>query len=66
MLVLTRRIGEAIVLDGSIRIVVTAAKRGVARLGITAPLQIRVAREELLEGGGGKTAGRRGPPGSPR
>jgi carbon storage regulator CsrA len=61
MLVLTRRIGEAIVLDGGIRIVLTAAKRGVAQIGITAPLRVRVAREELLQNGQRKSFGTKGP-----
>jgi carbon storage regulator CsrA len=61
MLVLTRRIGEAVVLDGGIRIVLTAAKRGVAQIGITAPPRVRVAREELIQNGERKSSGAKGP-----
>ena len=47
MLVLSRRGGEAIVIDGGIRVVVLSVdKRGV-RLGIEAPESIQIQREEL-------------------
>lgn len=49
MLVLTRRAGEAIVIDGDIRVVVLSNdKRGV-RLGIEAPTDRAVLREELIQ-----------------
>jgi carbon storage regulator len=48
MLVLNRRVGEAIVLDGDIRLVVISCdKRGV-RLGIEAPAATTILREELV------------------
>lgn len=48
MLVLSRRGGEAILIDGGIRIVVLSVdKRGV-RLGIEAPESIQIQREELV------------------
>jgi carbon storage regulator len=47
MLVLTRKIGEAIVLDGGIRITVTSIKGDKVRLGIEAPPEVRVDREEV-------------------
>lgn len=47
MLVLNRRCGEAILLDGGIRIVVLDADRRGARIGIEAPLETRIQREEL-------------------
>jgi len=47
MLVLTRRVGEAIVIDGDIRIIVTAQQGDKVRIGITAPPSVRVDREEV-------------------
>jgi carbon storage regulator len=47
MLVLTRKVGEEIVIDESIRITVTAIKGGQVRIGITAPPDVRVNREEV-------------------
>lgn len=47
MLVLTRRIGEEIVIDGDIRVTVTAICGDRARIGITAPGSVRVDREEV-------------------
>jgi carbon storage regulator len=49
MLVLTRRIGETIVIDGSIRVTVVAIQEGRVRLGVTAPESVRVDREEIHE-----------------
>ena len=48
MLVLNRRRGEAIVVDGGIRIVVLESDRRGARIGIEAPSETRIQREELL------------------
>jgi carbon storage regulator len=48
MLVLTRKPGEAIVLDGGIRVTVLALGRSVVRLGIEAPVGVGIVREELL------------------
>jgi carbon storage regulator len=50
MLVLSRRIGEEIVIAGNIHVMVVAARGNRVRLGITAPPAISVARLELLEG----------------
>lgn len=47
MLVLTRRIGEEIVIDGNIRVTITAVKGDKVRIGISAPADIRVDREEV-------------------
>jgi len=49
MLVLTRRIGEEIIIDGNIRVVVTAISGNRVRLGIIAPRYVRVDREEVYE-----------------
>jgi carbon storage regulator len=47
MLVLTRRIGEEIVIGGDIRIRITAISSGKVRLGVTAPPSVRVDRAEI-------------------
>jgi carbon storage regulator len=47
MLVLTRRAGEEIVIDERIRIVVTAVRGDRVRLGITAPADVRVDRQQV-------------------
>ena len=48
MLVLTRRIGEEIVIAGNIRVAVVAVDGNKIRLGVTAPRSVPVARSELL------------------
>lgn len=50
MLVLTRRIGEEIVIAGDIQVVVLSVSGGKVRLGITAPSSVGVLRKELLRG----------------
>jgi carbon storage regulator len=47
MLVLTRRLGEEITIDGQIQIEVLALKNGHVRLGITAPATVSILRSEL-------------------
>ncbi len=48
MLVLTRKPGEQIVIDdGQIRITILAVKGDRVRVGITAPPDVRVDREEV-------------------
>ena len=49
MLVLTRRVGEEIVIDGNIRVVVVSVTGDKIRLGITAPSSITVDRKEVHE-----------------
>jgi carbon storage regulator len=49
MLVLTRRIGEEIVIDGSIRVTIVSIQEGRVRLGVTAPEDVRVDRQEIHE-----------------
>lgn len=49
MLVLTRRLGEQIVIDGHIRIVVLETKGGKVRIGVEAPADVRVDRLEIHE-----------------
>jgi carbon storage regulator len=52
MLVLHRRMGEALVIDGGIRVVVLSSTSRGARLGIVAPQATGVLREELTFGHG--------------
>jgi carbon storage regulator len=47
MLVLSRRVGEEIVIDGNIRVTVVEVQGNRIRLGITAPPEVAVHREEV-------------------
>src|SRR6266850_2501909 len=49
MLVLTRRIGEQLVIDGNIRVTVVAVNGDKVRLGTSAPPSVTVDRSELHE-----------------
>src|SRR5688572_9570545 len=49
MLVLTRRSGESIVIDGDIRVRVLRASGSRVRLGIEAPADVRIVREKADE-----------------
>jgi carbon storage regulator len=48
MLVLSRKIGEELVLDGNIRVTVVAVKGQKVQLGVSAPPGTHVLRQELL------------------
>jgi carbon storage regulator len=48
MLILTRREGDAIYIDGGVRIVVLSADRKGVRLGIEAPPDVRILRGEIV------------------
>jgi carbon storage regulator len=47
MLVLSRKVGESILISKSIRVTVVQAANGRIRLGIDAPPEVKVLREEL-------------------
>jgi len=47
MLVLSRKVGEQIVIDGGITVTVTSIDGGKVRLGISAPPDIRIDRAEV-------------------
>ena len=49
MLILSRRAGDSIVIDGGIRIVVIACERGGVRLGIEAPSDVTILRGEIVD-----------------
>lgn len=48
MLVLTRKVGEEIVIAGDIRVTVLAIRGNQIRLGFQAPPNVSIYREELL------------------
>jgi carbon storage regulator len=48
MLILGRRAGDSIVIDGGIRVVVLACDRGGVRLGIEAPPHVTILRGEIV------------------
>jgi carbon storage regulator len=47
MLILGRKPGDAIIIEGGIRIVVLASDRRGVRLGIDAPPSVSIVREEI-------------------
>ncbi len=49
MLVLTRRVGEEIVINNDIRVMVVAIQGDKVRIGINAPSSVRVDRKEVHE-----------------
>jgi carbon storage regulator len=49
MLVLSRRVGESVVVDNSITITVLEVRGDVVRVGIEAPRQIAILRSELVQ-----------------
>ena len=52
MLVLTRRPGESVVIEGRVVVKVLELRRRTVRLGIQAPKDISIVRKELLPGPG--------------
>lgn len=65
MLVLRRKAGEAIVLNGVITIHVLAVEGERVKLGISAPPEVVIVRSELLEGQGQPSAPTSGGYGGP-
>ncbi len=49
MLILSRRTGEAILIDGGVRVVVLGVDGNGVRLGIEAPSSVGIVREELAQ-----------------
>lgn len=49
MLVLTRKVGEAIIIGDDIHLTVVAVQDEKVRLGISAPKEVRVDRQEIYE-----------------
>lgn len=55
MLVLTRKPGQTIAIDGTIRITVLSVKGRQVRLGVEAPAELRIVREETFPTREGET-----------
>lgn len=49
MLILNRKPGEAVVIDGDIRVVILASDAGGVRVGIEAPAHVGILRAELVQ-----------------
>lgn len=49
MLILTRRVGESIMVGDDVTITVLGVKNNQVRIGVTAPRSIQVHREEIYE-----------------
>jgi carbon storage regulator len=49
MLVLTRKIGEEIIIDEDIRVTLVAIQGDRVRIGITAPRETRIERREIRQ-----------------
>jgi carbon storage regulator len=47
MLILSRKVGEEVIIDGRIRITITAVKGDRVRVGVTAPPDVPVDRAEV-------------------
>lgn len=48
MLVLTRRVGETLIIGDNIKLTIVGVKSGQVRVGIDAPKEVQIQREELL------------------
>ena len=48
MLILSRRVGDAILIEGGIRIVIIACDRKGVRIGVEAPSDVSILREEIV------------------
>ena len=48
MLILTRKVGESIMIGDDVTVTVLSASRNKIRLGIAAPLAVEVHREEIF------------------
>ncbi len=56
MLILTRRVGETLMIGDNITVTVLGVKGNQVRLGITAPKDVGVHREEIYQKIGRETA----------
>ena len=49
MLILTRRVGETVVIGDEVQVTVLGVKGNQVRLGVTAPREVAVHRQEIYE-----------------
>lgn len=49
MLILSRRVGESLKIGDNVTVTVLGYERGQVRIGVTAPKDVRVDREEIRE-----------------
>lgn len=49
MLILTRRVGESVVIGDDISVTVLGVKGNQVRIGVTAPMDVAVHRQEIYE-----------------
>lgn len=63
MLILTRNAGEAVIIGDDVCVTVLGVKGGQVRLGIKAPDDVRVLRDELLDEHPTDDGSRLSPPG---
>lgn len=47
MLILTRRVGEAVIVGGNVKVTVLGVKGNQVRIGVDAPKEVEVFREEI-------------------
>ena len=47
MLILTRKVGESVIIGDDIEVTVLGIKGGQVRLGLTAPAEVKVHRDEV-------------------
>ena len=50
MLCLTRKVGEEILIGDNVVLTIVEIRRGVVRIGITAPREVNVVRGEIARG----------------
>lgn len=48
MLILSRKIGETIIIDENIEVCIMESSNGIVKLGISAPKNVKVLRKELI------------------
>ena len=58
MLILTRKVDQGIIIQGNIFVTVLRVEKDRVKLGISAPTEITVLRDELLERDGQNESGR--------
>lgn len=49
MLVISRKVGESLVISDNIKITITSLSNDKVSIGVEAPKEVKVVREELLE-----------------